>query len=144
MRRVERRDRRCHQRHLVAKARAERAVVGFYLVGAKLIGVVNEAQRLNVQLVLNNSRQLLDRFALRACGNDDRFAQRLAQLDLRLAARRKAEPHRLARRRHRRLKAKVARRARLRPIAEMNRRLAAVEVVVDLIGDERREWGEQL
>ena len=144
MRRVERRDRSCHQRHLVAKARAERAVVGFYLVGAKLIGVVNEAQRLNVQLVLNNSRQLLDRFALRACGNDDRFAQRLAQLDLRLAARRKAEPHRLARRRHRRLKAKVARRARLRPIAEMNRRLAAVEVVVDLIGDERRERSEQL
>ena len=143
VRRVERRDRRGHLRHPLAEARPERAVVGLDVVGAELVGGLDEAQLLDVELVAHDVGQALDALALAPDGHDDRLLQRLAQLDLRRGARREAEAHRLARHRHRVLEADVAR-AGLGPVGEMDRGLRAVEVVVELVGDEGREGRDQL
>ena len=133
---VERRDRRGDLRHLLAEARAERAVVRLDLVGAELAGLRDEAQLLDVELVEHDVLHALDRLALLAGGDDDGGAQRLAHLELAVPARGEPEPHRLARDRHRGLEREVAR-AGLREVGEVDARQAAVEVLVDRVGDER-------
>ena len=69
--------------------------------------------------------------------------QRLANLELAVRARRAAELDRVARDLHRLLQLDVAL-ARLGEVAEMDRRLRAVQVLVDRVGDERRQRREQL
>ena len=64
--RVERRDGRRDLRHLLAEARAERAVVRLDLVGAELVGLRDVAQLLDVELLEHRARQPLDRLALGA------------------------------------------------------------------------------
>ena len=110
---VERRDRLGDLRHRLAEARAERAVVGLQRVGAELVGLRDEAQLLDVELLAHDLAEALDRLALAARGHDDGLVQRLADLDLRGAARREPEAHGLARDRHRLLERLVAR-SRLR------------------------------
>src|ERR671937_2179469 len=81
---VEGRDRRGDLRHRLAEPRPERAVVRLDLVGAELVGLLDEAQLLDVELVAHDVGQALDRLALAARGADDGLVQRLADLDLRL------------------------------------------------------------
>ena len=52
---VERGDGGRHLRHVLAEARAERAVVGLDLVGAELVGLRDEAQLLDVELGLDDA-----------------------------------------------------------------------------------------
>ncbi len=146
VRRVERRDRLRRQRHVLAEQRAERAVVRLHLVAAELLGGGDEAHAPDVQLLAHDLGQPFDRRALAPVGDDDRLAQRLADLDLGLAARAQAEPHGLARQRHRLLELLVALGSGLAgwEVAQVHARQLAVEVVVDLIGDERAERREQL
>ena len=56
--------RRRDLRHPLAEARAERAVVRLHLVGAELVGLLDEAQRLDVELVAHDVGEALDRLAL--------------------------------------------------------------------------------
>ena len=90
VRRVERRDRNGHLRHPLAESRPERAVVGLDLIGAELVGGLDEAQLLDVELVAHDVGQALDALPLATDGHDDRLLERLAQLDLRRRARREA------------------------------------------------------
>jgi len=91
--------------------------------------------------------QLYDRYAgqiyrfVRARVHDDGLAERLAHLDLRLPAGAQPEPHRLTCELHRPLELLVAHAQLLgaRELAEMNAGQRAVEVVVDLVGDERTQ-----
>ena len=123
----------------------ERAVVRLQLPRAELVGLGDEAQPLHVELLEHEVLEALDRLALAVGGDDDRLGQRLAHLDLRLRARRAAELDRLARDRHRLLeRPRRARRVGLRVVAEVHRRLGAVEVLVDRVGDERDQRREQL
>ncbi len=95
-------------RHLLAEARAERAVVGLDLDLAELVGVGDEAQLAHVELVAHDLGHAQDRLALGRGGDHDGGLQRLAQLDLRLRARREAQCHGLAGDRHRLLERGVA------------------------------------
>ena len=140
--RVERGDRRRRLRHSPAEARAERPVVRLDLVAAELVGGGDEAQPLDVQLVANDRLETLDRRPLASARDDDRLAQGLAVADLRLGSRRPTEADRLAGGGHRELELRVAL-ARPREMLEVDARLGRVEVVVDLVGHERRERRQQ-
>ena len=98
---------------------------------------------MHVELVAHDLGHALDRRALAPGADDDRLAQGLAHLDVALAACREAEPDRLAGRRHRELELGFAL-ARLGEVAQVDARELAVEVVVELVGDERGEGSEQL
>ena len=140
---IERGDRGRHLRHVLAEARAERAVVGLDLVGAELVGLRDVAQLLDVELAEHDVLEPLDRRALGAGGHHDGLAQRLAHAELGLAAGGQPEPHGLAHDAHRDLELDVAR-ADLGEVAQVDARLGAVEVVVDLVGDERAERRQQV
>ena len=90
---------------------------------------------------MSSSRSIAARSA--PGGDHDRLAQRLAHAELRLPAGGQPEPHGLAHDGHRRLELDVAR-ADLREVAQVDARLGAVEVVVDLVGDERAERRQQV
>ena len=141
---VERRDRGRDLRHRLAEARAERAVVGLDLVGAELVGLLDEAQRLDVELLAHDLGEPLDRRALAPGGDDDGLVQRLADLDLRLAARADSPRRTVSRATAIAASRSASRAPRLGPVGQVHARLGAVEVVVDLVGDERRERREQL
>ena len=143
VRRVERRDRRRDLRHRLAEARAERAVVGLDLVGAELVGLGDVADLLDVELVAHDVGEPVERRALAVRGDDHRGAQRLAHLELGLRTRAQPEADRLARHAHVELERLVALTGD-RKVLEVDAVLGAVEVVVDLVGDERRERCEQL
>ena len=143
VRRLERGHRGRHLRHVPAEARAERAVVRLDLVRAQLVGLRDEAQLLDVQLALDEVRELLDRGALGAGGHHHRGPQRLADAELGLAARGQAEAHGLAHDAHRDLELEVPR-AGLGEVAQVHARLGAVEVVVDLVGQEGAERRQQV
>ena len=128
---------------MLAEARTERAVVRLDLVGAELVGLRDVAQLLDVELLERDVGEALDRGPLGAGGDDHGRAQRLAHLELRLAAGGEAEPDGLAHGRHRELEFLVAL-AGLGPVGQVDARLGAVEVVVDLVGHERRERRQQL
>ncbi len=144
--RVERRDRLRGLRHLAAEDRAEAAVVRLQLVAAQLVGGGDEAHRAHVQLLAHHVHEPLDRRALARVRDHHRLAQRLTHLHLRLAARAEAEAHRLARERHRLLELHVALADLLWPgeVAQVHALELPVEVVVDLIGDERAERRQHL
>jgi hypothetical protein len=89
---VERLDRRRHLRHQAAEPRPERAVVGAHVVRAELVGLGDEAQLLDVELVEHHGRQSFDRRALVARRDDHGGAQRLAHLELAVAAGGEPEP----------------------------------------------------
>ena len=144
-RRVQRRHRRRHLRHQLAEAGAERAVVRLELPAPQLVGLRDEPQPFHVQLLEHQVAKALDRLALAARGHHHRLRQRLAQLELCLRARRAAELDRLARDLHLPLEVLVAQRVvGLGVVAEVDRRLAAVEVLVDLVRGERDERSQQL
>ena len=143
MRGIERRDRGRHLRHVLAEARPERAVVRLDLVGAELVGLRDVAQLLDVQLAEHDVLEPLDRRPLGAGRDHDGLAQRLAHAELGLPAGGEPEPHGLAHDAHRDLELDVAR-ADLREVAQVDARLGAVEVVVDLVGDERAERRQQV
>jgi hypothetical protein len=145
-RRVERGDRLGGLGHVLAKQRPERAVVGLHLVLAELLGGRDKAHPPDVQLLTDDVRQPFDRRALALVGHHHCLAQWLAHLDLGLAACPQTEAHRLTRERHRLLERLLTRRQGVTggEVAQVHARERAVEVVVDLIGDERAERGEQL
>ena len=64
--RVQRGDRGRDLRHVLAEARAERAVVRLDLVGAELVGLRDVAQLLDVELLQRDVGEPLDRGALLA------------------------------------------------------------------------------
>ena len=142
-RRVERRDRGGHLRHVLAEARAERAVVGLDLEAPQLVGLRDVADRLHVQLVGEQRLEALDRLALAVGRHHDRLAQRLAHLQLGVRPGGAAQLDRVAHHLHVPLELLVAR-ARLREVAQVHRGLAAVEVLVDRVGNERGQRREQL
>ena len=154
MRGIERRDRLDRQRHVLAEQRSQRAVVGLDLVAAQLLGGRHEAHASHVELIAHRVRQRFDRLALAPGGHDDCLRERLAHLDLGLSARAQPEADGLARQRHRLLQAGIALQllvlgaaVRARPggeLTQVHARQRAVEVVIDLVGDERTQGGEQL
>ena len=145
-RRVQRGDGRGGARHRGAEAGSERAVVRLDLVPAELVVAGDEAHALDVELVAHDLGEALDGRALATGGHDDGLGERLAHLHPRRTARGEPEAHRLARGRHRRLELLVTRRERRggRKVAQVHARERRVEVVVDLVGDERAERREQL
>ena len=93
-------DRLGDPRHALAEARTEGAVVRLQLPAAELVGLADEAQLLDVQLVAHEAREALERGPLALAGHDDRLAQRLAQVDAAFRARLAAELDGVARHLH--------------------------------------------
>ena len=106
---VEAGDRGRDQRHVLAEARTERAVVRLELDLAELVGLGDEPELPDVELLADDLGHALDRLALGAGGDDDRGAQRPAHLELCLTAGREPEPDGLARDRHRAARASRSR-----------------------------------
>ena len=75
---VETGDGRCHERHLLAEARPQRAVVGLDLELSELVRLRDEAQLADVQLVADQPGEPVDRRALVTGRDDHRRAERLA------------------------------------------------------------------
>ena len=119
---VERRDRGRDLRHLLAEARAERAVVGLHRVADQLGLLGDELELLDVELGADEVGEALDRRALGLGGDDHRPAQRLAHLHLRLGAGGAAELDRAPDRLHPGLELGVGERlVRLREVAQVDR-----------------------
>src|SRR6202042_816073 len=109
--------------------RAERPVVGLYLDLPELVGLRDEAQLVDVELLAHELGDPLDRLTLGAGSHDGRRPPRLSDLGLGLRAGGEPEPDGLARDRHRLLELEVAPTGS-GEVAQVHARLAPVQVVV--------------
>ena len=128
-RRVERRDRRRDLGHARAEARAERAEVGLHLVRGQLLRLLHVGDPLHVQLVEHLVLEPLDRGRSRSSATTTASRSGWRTLTLAWLRARAAELDRAARDGHVELELPVDQRlVGLREVAQVHRRLGAVEV----------------
>ncbi len=144
MRGVQRRHRGGHLRHVLAEPRPQRAVVGLELPAAQLVGVGDEAHLAHVELVEHQSRGSARSPPARPAPATI-TASASGWRTLIFACARAERPSSTASRATSICHSSFSSRSPAsRPVAQVHRRLAAVEVVVDLVGRERDQRGQQL